>query len=282
MKPKPPAFDPRKFVTLVEPIAELATAPAFDAAALGQLPRAPAPVPAKVDARAEATAVATGTADSDAAGLEGAAAPVKRPAFESIPPPGLSKAEKRKLAAIPLPNLPTLASGNAQRDPPAAEAATSAPAPAADDATATELARANDRSGLGEAQLARLREARQLIERGDTASALRRLQALNRELDAAFTTYSVGSGENLWQIAGKTDTYGNSFLWPLIWRANMARVDKPSRLLRGQKLKVPSYPSLDEVASALAYAHSHGADGSVRDEQAKGSADNGSAKPASP
>ena len=198
---------------------------------------------------------------------------------------GLSEAERKQLSAIPLPRLPNLvtrdsaqaeparteiaaldASRGGPPSPPPAPAEVAEPAASAENTAAlienarAELNRAGDRSGLDDTQLARIREARKLIDAGDAAGALTKLMAMNRELDAAFVSVTVARGENLWALSARPETYGNPYLWPLIWRANAGAIEKPGQLKRGQKLKVPRYPSLASVASALEYAHSHSAD----------------------
>lgn len=201
---------------------------------------------------------------------------ITKPAVATSNAPALgtiSESERRALATMPLPKLPTLV----PRETPAtsitaavAEAALPpAPAPApsirptvvAESPTSAEirslLGKASERTGLADAQLARIAQLQATAARGEQENALVGLLRLNDELDAAYDSYSVGNGESLWQIAAKPETYGNANLWPLIWRANPKALPQPSQVKSGQKLRVPRYPSLKAVTEALDYAGSH-------------------------
>lgn len=175
---------------------------------------------------------------------------------------------------MPLPKLPTLLPAEA----PAAAAATAAamtspveptasirePAPDANP-TATEirslLNKASQRTGLDDAQQARIAQLETAATRGEQETALVGLLRLNDQLDTATISYNVGAGESLWQIAAKPETYGNGNLWPLIWRANPRSLPLPGQVRSGQKLQMPRYPSLAAVAEALDYSRNHSIDG---------------------
>lgn len=174
---------------------------------------------------------------------------------------------------MPLPKLPTLvaretpASIEAARAAEAAMPATEtrgAPEPASDPGAAeiqSLLRKASERTGLGDAELARIAELEATAGRGEQQTALVGLLRLNDELDAAMQNYLVGPGESLWQIASQPETYGNANLWPLIWRANPKSLPQPSQVQNGQKLQLPRYPSLAAVSDALEYARTHTIDG---------------------
>jgi nucleoid-associated protein YgaU len=170
----------------------------------------------------------------------------------------LSDDERRRLAELPLPQLPNLAT----REPAAAPAAaTTSGAAAAGNAgagttetLAAQLERADDRIGLGEAQLAKMQSAKALAARGQESAALAALIGLNQELDAATDTYVVKHGEAMRQIAARPEVYGNANLWPLIRDANRERLADPTRVLEGQKLRVPRYPSAAAAAQAIEQA----------------------------
>ncbi|WP_293000185.1 LysM peptidoglycan-binding domain-containing protein [Nevskia sp.] len=234
---------------------------------------APAPAPMPVPVPSVATTVAT-TPPASAAPAAVAPDPLAQPA--------ISDAERRALAAIPLPRLPNLV-----REAAPTELAAVTPAPAAagipprivapgeslsappldaagnplpvepkieTGSVASELRRASERTGLGDAELTRIRSIEQQIAAGDSSGALRALAALNTEFDNAASSHVVARGEGLWQIASQPETYGNALLWPLIWRANAGALKDPTRVLRGQKLRIPRFPSLSAVAEALDYA----------------------------
>ncbi|WP_293395430.1 LysM peptidoglycan-binding domain-containing protein [Nevskia sp.] len=183
----------------------------------------------------------------------------------------ISEAERRALATMPLPKLPTLVpretpatsitAAVAEAALPPAPAPSIRPAAGAESPTSTEirslLSKASERTGLGDVQLARIAQLEATAARGEQENALVGLLRLNDELDAAYNSYNVGTGESLWQIAAKPETYGNANLWPLIWRANPKALPQPSQVKSGQKLRVPRYPSLKAVTEALDYASSH-------------------------
>ncbi len=49
-------------------------------------------------------------------------------------------------------------------------------------------------------------------------------------------SYVVKKGDSLWFIAGYKDIYGDSYLWPLIHKANKKKIKNPNRIYPGQKL----------------------------------------------
>lgn len=170
---------------------------------------------------------------------------------------------------MPLPNLPSLQA--ADRSAAAAEVASIEPPPvpgagvpsAGGDAGTAEasLQRAAERTGLSELQLARIEESRRLIASGNFGLATELTRQLNAELDAAATGYTVVSGDNLWRIAEKPTVYGNGYLWPLIWRANTDRLKQPYQLYKGMQLRVPTNPTVADVAAALDYSHRNAGEG---------------------
>lgn len=67
-------------------------------------------------------------------------------------------------------------------------------------------------------------------------------------------THSVRRGESLPQIAARPEIYGDSRLWPLIYRSNRDQIADPRRLWPGQLLKIPRAFSPEEAAEARRYA----------------------------
>jgi nucleoid-associated protein YgaU len=241
-------------------------------------PAAVAPKPtAETSKAATAAALAPPTVSVPVAAVS---APTPPPATASATPPvparrgsdapkaaklgDISDDERQRLAAMPLPQLPTIAAREAR---PSSSTATSSVAPSGapsmigagigDVATlAAQLDRANDRIGLGEAQIAKIQAAQALAASGKESAALAALIGLNQELDAAIDTYVVKRGEAMRQIAVRPEVYGNANLWPLIWDANRATLPDPTRLYEGQKLRVPRYPNASAAAQAIERARS--------------------------
>lgn len=55
----------------------------------------------------------------------------------------------------------------------------------------------------------------------------------------AVISYNVVKGDHLWGIAGKKDHYGNSFAWPVIYKANRDQIKNPDLIYPNQVFKVP-------------------------------------------
>jgi nucleoid-associated protein YgaU len=69
-----------------------------------------------------------------------------------------------------------------------------------------------------------------------------------------LSSYTVKRGETLPQIAARPMVYGDSTLWPLIYRANRDQIRDPRRLWPGQILRIPRNASRDEMAEARRFA----------------------------
>jgi len=55
----------------------------------------------------------------------------------------------------------------------------------------------------------------------------------------AVISYKVVKGDHLWGIAGKQAHYGNSFAWPIIYKANRDMISNPDLIYPDQVFKVP-------------------------------------------
>lgn len=117
-----------------------------------------------------------------------------------------------------------------------------------------ELARAYEHTGLSDAQVLQLRAAEEILVTGNSRLAYGRLRMLNEQLTKRLKTYVVETGDSLWVIAGRPETYANPHLWPLVWQSNLAVIPNPNRLRRGQVLQIRPHPSVEEVAQAVDYA----------------------------
>lgn len=174
------------------------------------------------------------------------------------------------LTDMPLPNLPALPGAAPPDNPQIARADAVAPAatptpttsgnPSLDLARA-ELKKAQDRTGLSDAQLAQMQQAQDKLAAGDSDSAFLLLQALNAQLLTETRSYVVQDGESLWHVAGQQDVYGNSYLWPLVWQANKDKVKQPYQLYKGLRLIVPAHPTIEEVSEALTFSKNNAPEG---------------------
>lgn len=120
-----------------------------------------------------------------------------------------------------------------------------------------ELQKLQTYTGLSDAQLERMRVAEVALASRQGRRAWELLNALNRELAQATKRYVVAAGDSLWIISGRPEVYGNPYLWPLIWDANVDVIRDPNQLRAGQRLKIRSNPTIDEVVRAVDTARSY-------------------------
>jgi len=71
--------------------------------------------------------------------------------------------------------------------------------------------------------------------------------------------YSVVKGDNLWNISAKPNIYNNPFEWPLIYKANSAKIKDADLIYPGQVLAINSNPSSADVDAAVRHAKTRGA-----------------------
>lgn len=120
-----------------------------------------------------------------------------------------------------------------------------------------ELQKLQTYTGLSRLQTQRMHEAEVILASGQFRRAYTLLSALTEELANATQRYVVAAGDSLWIISGKPSVYGNPKLWPLIWEANLSTVRDPNQLLKGQRLKIRTNPTIDEVVQALETAREY-------------------------
>ncbi len=63
-------------------------------------------------------------------------------------------------------------------------------------------------------------------------------------------SYIVKPGDSLWAISGKTGVLGDSFLWPLLFRANRDQIIDPDLIEPAQDLTWNNAYTTDEKADA--------------------------------
>ncbi len=61
-----------------------------------------------------------------------------------------------------------------------------------------------------------------------------------------FASYRVKRHDNLWAIAGKPGIYGDSFLWPELFKANRDQIKDPDLIFPRQDLRVDRDPTQEE------------------------------------
>lgn len=73
------------------------------------------------------------------------------------------------------------------------------------------------------------------------------------------TIYTVMRGDNLWNISGKSEIYGDPFQWPLIYKANSDKIRDADLIYPGQEFDIDLAPSASEVDAAVQHAKTRGA-----------------------
>jgi len=74
----------------------------------------------------------------------------------------------------------------------------------------------------------------------EKAEARRRAERVRPEKEVVpAAAHTVKRGETLPQIAALADVYGDSSLWPLLYRANRDQISNPAVLWPGQVLRIP-------------------------------------------
>ena len=79
------------------------------------------------------------------------------------------------------------------------------------------------------------------------------------ETSSEVTSYTVESGDNLWNISAKADIYDNPFQWPLIFKANRDQIKDADLIHPGQDLSISRGMSDAEIDAAIAHAKNRGA-----------------------
>jgi LysM repeat protein len=73
------------------------------------------------------------------------------------------------------------------------------------------------------------------------------------------SSYTVVSGDNLWNIASSSSIYGDPYKWPLIYKANKSKISDADLIYAGQVFDIDQSPSSSEVSAAVNHAKTRGA-----------------------
>ncbi|MDT8453361.1 MAG: LysM peptidoglycan-binding domain-containing protein [Gammaproteobacteria bacterium] len=76
---------------------------------------------------------------------------------------------------------------------------------------------------------------------------------------AGVTSYSVVGGDNLWNISGKEQVYGNSYQWPLIYKNNRNKIKDADLIYPGQMFDIDQNASASQIDAAVNHAKTRGA-----------------------
>jgi len=85
-------------------------------------------------------------------------------------------------------------------------------------------------------------------------------------VEGAFTFYVIKKGETAEEIAGRKDLYGDSSMWPLLYRYNQTRFDQPDISSSGRLLIIYKNLSANEKEEAVKKAQALGQWAKWKDE----------------
>jgi len=71
-----------------------------------------------------------------------------------------------------------------------------------------------------------------------------------------FRHYVVHKGDNLWDIAGRDQIFGDSFEWPLLFRENRDQIQDPDLIFPKQDLSYSNAISAQELKEIRKIAES--------------------------
>ena len=71
--------------------------------------------------------------------------------------------------------------------------------------------------------------------------------------------YEVQRGDHLWGIASQPRIYGNPYAWPLIYKANSAKIKDADLIHPGQNFDINRDASTGDIDAAVRHAKTRGA-----------------------
>lgn len=105
---------------------------------------------------------------------------------------------------------------------------------------------------LKEAKREALRQQKLEAEKNE---ARRKVERSRQEKEVQLVLrHTVKRGESLPQIAAMQEVYGDSSLWPLIYRANRDQISNPGVLWPGQVLRIPRNSDKNDITEARRFS----------------------------
>lgn len=93
----------------------------------------------------------------------------------------------------------------------------------------------------------------------EKVEAKRKADRMKQEKEIQLVSrHTVKRGETLPQIAAQQEVYGDSSLWPLIYKANRAQISDPAILWPGQVLKIPRNAEKGDLLDARKFSTEKG------------------------
>ncbi len=129
-----------------------------------------------------------------------------------------------------------------------------------DDAKAIKLANQAEQQAK-DAQAQAATENQRFLDKmsADERSAHEAAMAGSAGMGMGADSYSVVRGDNLWNISGKSSIYGDSYQWPLIYKANRSQIKDPDLIFPGQNFAIDRNASSAEIDAAVNHAKTRGA-----------------------
>jgi len=121
---------------------------------------------------------------------------------------------------------------------------------------------------LAEAALAKAQTAEATAKKQSAAQETKVVQQAAGEIrdpgaapKLSLTNHVVIKGETLWWIAEYKQVYNDPFQWPLIYKANRAKIKDPDLIFPDQNFAIPRSPEVTEqlIKEALKFAKTRGA-----------------------
>lgn len=103
-------------------------------------------------------------------------------------------------------------------------------------------------------RLARARAVEKAQKEAAEAAEAERRKVKPQKEPAQVSSWTVRRGESLPLIASRPEVFGDSNLWPLLYRANRDQIRDPRHIWPGQVLRVPKNLGRDDFAEARRYA----------------------------
>lgn len=115
------------------------------------------------------------------------------------------------------------------------------------------------KSSMTPSQLAQLKQAEQYYSESKGKPLYDLTEKMLAEMPSMPTSYTVVKGNTLWGIASMSDIYGNPFEWPLIYKANAAKIHDPDLIFPGQTFSINRNATKKQINAAIYHAKHRGA-----------------------
>jgi len=78
------------------------------------------------------------------------------------------------------------------------------------------------------------------------------------QMEPEHRNYTVKRGDTLWGISGRSVGYNDPYQWPLIYKANEAKIKDADLIYPKQRFKIMANPSSSDVNRAIDHAKNRG------------------------